>query len=353
MINYSDAYWRDVQEVSHIIPNRSKLCGKKVLITGGTGMICSSVAEILFYMNREEDMHIEILLAGRSRDRVAERFHIFLEGTDYSFVEYDATKRMDQHVEADYIIHGASNANPTVYTRQPVETILANVVGLDNLLNMVSQAGTGRLLYISSSEVYGNQTENRPYRENDYGFLDILNQRASYPSAKRASETLCIAYGIEYGVDTVIVRPGHIYGPSITESDSRASAQFTRNVVAGKDIVMKSAGTQVRSYCYTLDCASAVLTVLLNGQTGNAYNISNKNSICTISDIAQFFACTVGRKVLYENATDEEKKGYNLMTNSSLDASKLEDLGWKALFDLKRGTKKTVEYLKCKGRINE
>lgn len=118
--------------------------------------------------------------------------------------------------------------------------------------------------------------------------MDILNQRASYPSAKRASETLCIAYGIEYGVDTVIVRPGHIYGPSITESDSRASAQFTRNVVAGKDIVMKSAGTQVRSYCYTLDCASAVLTVLLNGQTGNAYNISNKNSICTISDIAQF-----------------------------------------------------------------
>ena len=77
MINYSDAYWRDVQEVSHIIPNRSKLCGKKVLITGGTGMICSSVAEILFYMNREEDMHIEILLAGRSRDRVAERFNIF------------------------------------------------------------------------------------------------------------------------------------------------------------------------------------------------------------------------------------------------------------------------------------
>lgn len=116
-----------------------------------------------------------------------------------------------------------------------------------------------RLLYVSSSEVYGNKTGNQPYKEKDYGYVDILNQRACYPSAKRAAETLCTAYGQEYGLDTVIVRPGHIYGPTITETDSRASAQFTQNAIEGEDIVMKSAGMQMRSYCYVLDCAYPIL----------------------------------------------------------------------------------------------
>ena len=65
----------------------------------------------------------------------------------------------------------------------------------------------------------------------------------------------------------------------------------------------------------------------------------------TISDIAQALARAAGKKVVYETASDEEKKGYNLMSNSSLDAAKLEALGWKARFDLREGTRRTVEML--------
>lgn len=331
--------------VDHVL-DKEKLNGKSVLITGATGMIGSSVVELLFYMNKKYHAGIRIKLAGRNREKMQARFYQFEEGNDYEFLQYDAASEKSVKTTADYLIHGAGNANPAVYTREPVETMLANILGLNHLLKMAVDANSRRLLYISSSEVYGNKKEERPYQENDFGYLDILNQRASYPSAKRAAETLCIAYGQEYGLDTVIVRPGHIYGPTITDTDSRASAQFTRNAVNGEDIVMKSAGAQLRSYCYTLDCASAILSVLLRGKTGNAYNISNRNSIVSISEIAEAFAAVSGKNVVYEQPTDAEKKGYNLMLNSSLDASKLEKLGWSAVFSLEQGTRKTVAALK-------
>lgn len=346
MIVYDNTYWDDVEKVIHTIPHVTELFHRSVLITGGTGMICSAVAELLFRLNRTRDADIGIILAGRSRERVEKRFYPFSEGTDYTFRQYDATKDEKLAVPADYIIHGASNASPAVFRSQPVETMLSNLIGLNCLLEMAARSHVKRLLYVSSSEVYGQKADNLPYGEGDYGYVDILNLRAAYPSSKRAAETLCAAYGAEYGVDTVIVRPGHIYGPSITDSDDRASAQFTRAAVRGEPIVMKSAGTQLRSYCHTLDCASAILTVLLNGENGQAYNISNRDSVVSIRDVAETLARAAGTSVAFCNPSDVEKKGYNLMANSALAAGKLEELGWKACFDLEEGVEMTVNLLR-------
>lgn len=346
MIMYCKEYWNDVKQVVSCIPNVKNIFGKSILITGGTGLICSSVVDVLLYLNKEENADINILLAGRSKDRTASRFYEAVEGKDYRFCFYDATKNQNLEIETDLIIHGASNANPAIYIKEPVETMLANIIGLNNLLSMAVRVKGKRVLYISSSEVYGNIDENRPYKEGDYGFVDILNMRASYPCAKRAAETLCVAYGNEYGLETVIVRPGHIYGSAITNTDTRASAEFTRNAVSGEYIVMKSTGMQLRSYCYSLDCASAILSVLINGESGSAYNISNKNSICTISDIAKELAECSDGNVIFQKATEQERKGYNFMSNSSLDSEKLEALGWRAMFDLKQGAEKTIKYYK-------
>lgn len=147
-----------------------------------------------------------------------------------------------------------------------------------------------------------------------------------------------------------MARQGYIYGPQITTTDSRATAQFTRKAIAGEPIVMKSAGTQLRSYTYTLDCASAILAILLNGQSGEAYNISNPHSIVTIRQIAEEFSKAAGQELVFENPTDKEKAGYNLMDNSSLDSTKLESLGWKAKFDMGIGVKRTIEILKTEGK---
>ena len=346
MVNYCEDYWLDVRLVSEQIPNIENLYGSSILITGATGMICSAVAEVLFYLNKEKSANIQIVLAGRNKDRMKERFHCFEEGKDYTFLRYDATSTASLNIKVDFIIHGASNADPSKFAKEPVETMLANIIGLNTLLKSATSNNAKRLLYISSSEVYGRKEEKRPYKEDDYGFVDILNPRASYPSSKRAAETLCSAYSAEYGLDSVIVRPGHIYGPTITDSDSRASAQFTRKAKAGEDIIMKSAGSQLRSYCYTLDCASAILIVLINGKCGDAYNISNPNSVVTIREMAEALAKAGNVNIVFENPSDLEKKGYNLMENSSLESQKLESIGWKAMYNIIDGTKLTLTFYK-------
>ncbi len=339
-MRYKECYWEDVADSINSIPDAGDLFGKTVLMTGGTGLIGSSVADQIIWLNRHRDANIRLIMAARSEDRLWKRFEGVSEADGMEFLKYDATSRDDVEVDGDidYIIHAASNANPAIYMKEPVETMLSNILGLNAMLRLAAAKKVKRLLFVSSSEVYGQKESlTEPFEEDRYGFLDILSQRAGYPSSKRAGETLVIAYGMEYGVDAVIVRPGHIYGPTITPADNRASAEFTRDVLEGRDIVMKSKGEQLRSYCYSLDCASAMLTVLLKGESGNAYNISNPDAICTIRAIAEMIAEKGGSKVVFDLPTEAEKKSYSMMMNSALKSDKLEALGWKGCFSLERG----------------
>ncbi len=327
----------------------SGLYNKSILITGASGLILSALVDILSFANAECGANIQLYLAARTDEEISSRFTRYYGNPWLRHVYYDALKPVSFDFSADFIIHGASNAHPQAYLAEPVETLLANVTGIKELLDYSRNAGSTRVLYISSSEVYGRKVEARPFREDDYGFVDILNARACYPSGKRAAETLCSAYYQEYGVETVIVRPGHIYGPTATPMDSRATAQFARDVVSGRNILMKSAGTQLRSYCYGMDCATAILTVLLQGKPAEAYNISNRDSIVSIRQVAEKMAVLAGCRLEFESATDSEQKSFNLMDNSSLDAQKLEALGWRAVYSLDEGVRRTIGIMKqCK-----
>ena len=246
----------------------------------------------------------------------------------------------------DYIIHGASNASPNHIICEPVETMISNFIGIKYLLDYAKDSGTKRVLYISSSEVYGTKENNEPSKINDYGWIDILNPRSSYSIGKCAAETLCASYADEYGVESVIIRPGHIYGPTAIESDSRVSSAWAYAAAYGRDIIMKSDGLQIRSYCYCLDCASAILKVLLRGQCVQAYNISNPNSIISIRKMAEILAKSAGVKIRMELPNKIEKKGFNPMSNSSLDSTELLALGWKGQFDAERGFSHTIDILK-------
>lgn len=338
-MKYTDGYLRDLCAARQSVPQLSDLAGSRVLITGAGGLICSAFVDFLMSLG----MDIQVYAAGRNVEKLKARFAYWADWEELRYVNYDALQPFAFEGELDYVIHGASNADPKSYSTQPVQTMLSNLTGMNEILRWASSHPVKRVLYVSSSEVYGRKEGQQPYGEQEYGFVDILNPRACYPSSKRAAETLCAAYGQQYSVDTVIVRPGHVYGPTATPTDSRASSQFPREVLAGRDIVMKSAGTQLRSYCYVLDCVSAMAAVLLAGQSGKAYNISNRDSVVTIRQMAEAFAKAGGKKIVFENPSDQEAKSYNLMDNSALDATALEGLGWKGLFDLRKGVEATLD----------
>lgn len=323
--------------------SRLKKCS--IMVTGATGLIGSAVLDILIYLNENKGYEMNLYAAVRMPENARKRFGPFYQKPYFHIVSYDANQPVDFDFSVDYIIQAASNADPAAIQEYPVETLMSNVYGVRQMLEYSRKKQIRRMLFVSSSEVYGTNTTGELFKETDYGAVDILNPRASYPMGKRAAETLCVSYAEEYDLDTVIVRPGHIYGPTITERDSRASAQFTRKALAGENIVMKSEGRQLRSYCYVYDCATAILTVLLNGHAGSAYNISNKDSVISIRDIASLFAEKGNTQLIFEIPTDKERAGYNLMDMSALNAGALEQLGWRAVADAPRGVEMTLQLM--------
>ena len=345
---YDSKLWiSDLDETIAALPELNELAGKSVMITGCTGLICSAVVDVLIRWNATHEGKIKIQAAGRSEDKVTERFSPYTNEAWFTFVPYDASSTENTlSLTCDYIIHGASNASPNKIVKEPVETMMSNFLGMKYLLDNAREKNTKRVLYISSSEVYGKKEGTQPYKSNEYGYIDLLNARNSYSVGKRAAETLCASYYDEYEVESVIIRPGHIYGPTAVESDNRVSSAWAYDVARGEDIVMKSDGSQIRSYCYCLDSASAILKVLLRGEPVHAYNISNTDSIINIRGMAEILAESAGVQLKMELPTEAEKKGFNPMSNSSLDSTELLALGWKGLFDAERGFSHTVEILK-------
>lgn len=337
----------DLDEINSSLLELGKLAGQSVLITGPTGLICSAVVDVLIRYNATHDEKIKIFAAGRSEEKVKSRFASYTSELWFTFIPYDAAGVNNVLPESiNYIIHGASNASPNHIVAEPVETMLANFNGMKELLDYSRANQTSRIVYISTSEVYGKKDSKEPSKVSDYGGIDILNPRSSYSIGKCAAETLCASYYDEYGVESSIIRPGHIYGPTAGKNDNRVSSTWAYAVARGEDIVMKSDGSQIRSYCYCLDSASAILTVLLKGQSVKAYNISNPESVINIKQMAELLSKSADVNLRFELPTEAEKKGFNPMSNSSLDSTELQELGWKGLFNAERGFAHTVEIIK-------
>lgn len=345
---YGNPTWiSDIDKVIEVVPELDRLAGKSLMITGAAGLVCSAIVDIIFRYNDTHDEKIQVLAAGRWPEEMSARFGDQVNREDFTFVVYDASKTDNViDVHSDYIIHGASNASPNMIVKEPVETMMSNFLGMKYLLDYAKEQGTKRILYISSSEVYGEKEGTEPYKEGQYGYIDLLKSRNSYSVGKRAAETLCASYADEYGMESVIVRPGHIYGPTASPYDKRVASAWSYAVAKGEDIVMKSDGSQIRSYCYCLDCASAMLKVLLCGENCHAYNISNPDSIISIKDMAEILSKSAGVELRMELPTEEERKGFNPMSNSSLESASLTGLGWHGCFDAETGFGHTVKILK-------
>lgn len=345
----SKTYIEDLKYTVNRTPIINLLKDKTIMITGAAGLICSGIVDLLLMSNSFNNTKIKIIAMDFNVDEANIRFADFPDKNALKYLKvvyYNATKKNEFNFKTNYIIHGASNAHPKIIAEKPVETMLNNFSAMYELLEYAHQNNVENTLFISSSEIYGLKENKEPFKENEFGFLDILNPRNSYSSGKRAGETLCASFSKEYGIHTNIVRPGHIYGPTASPRDSRVGSLFAYNAVNGKDLVLKSEGTQIRSYCYMLDCDTAILTVLLKGECANAYNISNPKSIITIRQLAELYAEAGKVKVIFDLPTKIEQATFNPMDNSSLDSTKLEGLGWRGLFNAKIGTSHTIAILK-------
>lgn len=342
-------YVEDLDKAIEHSVNINKLHSKSILITGATGTIGSYVADMLLRYNQTNGANIKICLAGRSIEKLKEQYS-YWNDKNLHFALYNVTAEINFDFNADYIIHAAGNAHPSAFNGDPVGTIVGNVAGTFNLLEYGRMRGTQRLLYVSSGEVYGQgDLSLNEFEESYAGYVDTTSPRSCYPTSKRAAENLCASYSKQYGLETVVVRPCHTYGPRITPADSRANVQFIRNVLNNEDIVMKSAGTQMRSYNYIGDCASAIITVLINGKSGEAYNTANPYVKITIAQLAEIIAVVSGQKVVFADPDAVDLANRTPIAKQVLSSKKLESLGWTPAYSLTQGIENTLHILKeCK-----
>lgn len=345
----NDNYARGLLEVCGAIEGIEALKGARVLITGATGLIGSCLADALLLLNEARDMAVEVYAAGRSEAGMRMRFGAAVDGPRFHYVPYDAGKPLATGFEADYVVHAATSAHPLAYATDPVGIMRANIVGAMNLLEAIRGWGRGRFMLLSTGETYGeNPTFPEGFSETDAGYIDTMKPRSCYPEGKRAAETLCASYVAQYGVDAVVARLCHVYGPTFTASNSRADAQFLRNALEGRDIVMKSAGSQVRSWCYVADAVGGLVTLLIRGEAGQAYNVANRRSVASIREYAQTLADVAGVKLVFELPPEVEKAGYTQISRAVLNPAKLEALGWGPRYSLREGLEES--YRACTQR---
>lgn len=316
------------------------------LITGATGLIGSCMVDTLLYANQELGRSYRIYALGRNRKKLEERFSYAKNASGLKFVVQDICEPIDSEIEADYIIHAASNADPMSYAKYPAETLLTNIHGTKSVLDYCRKHADSRVLLTSTFEVYGRNPSADVYSEDTDGTIALNAVRSCYPESKRCAEVLLRSYIDEYGIDGVIARLCSIYGPTMQLGDSKAHAQFIRNGLANEQIVLKSKGLQKRTYCYVMDAVSALFAVLFKGSTGEAYNISNENSVATIAEVAKTVADLCETEVVFELPDEREKKGYSKPQNCILNNDKLRRLGWKGHYTLRQGLEETMRIMR-------
>lgn len=346
MVCNNPLYIDDVSQTASLSLEWENLTGKTFLISGASGLIGSFLIDVLMLRNTKHNQHIKIHALGRNIDSAAKRFRDYAGNDDFTFTAHDINSPIDFAGKYDFVIHLASSTHPLAYSSDPVGTITANIIGLNNLLDFSRRHGTRRFAFASSVEVYGVNRGDTEYFSEDYcGDIDISKARSGYCEAKRCGETLCQSYIQQYGLDVVIPRFSRTYGPTMKIDDSKASSQFLLKGLAHEDIVLKSEGTQLFSYSYVADAVSGLLTVLLRGRNGVSYNIADSKSDITLKELAGIIAEYSGRKVVFELPDEHERRGYSSAAKAVMDSSRIKSLGWSASYDIKTGITRTLDIL--------
>ena len=132
--------------------NFKMLYGKKIMITGATGLIGSCVIDILMKENEINQADIEIFAMVRNVKNAEKIFKKYLKCVKFKIIEYDVTQEIKEKLNVDYVIHAASNAHPLAFAKEPINTLLGIVEGVNYLLNYSIRNKISNVLYVSSGE---------------------------------------------------------------------------------------------------------------------------------------------------------------------------------------------------------
>ncbi len=303
-----------------------------ILITGATGLVGSWCARVLLERNRTAKARMRIVCLVRNTAKLALVLGDYGADDGLSVLEGDLLSATLSGLEFDYCIHAACPTASSYFVDCPVETADAVVLGTRRLLGAARGAHARGFVYVSSMEVYGRGRGSAGsaalLSEAEVGLVDPLSVRSSYSEGKRMAEQYCAAYAAEYSVPTAVVRLAQTFGPGVSPEDSRLFALCARCAVAGDDIVLRTTGKSTRMYLYVGDAVTAILTALLAGEPGRAYNAANPNTYSSVRGMAEYVAERYSNGRTHVHCEVDPDAPFPPEHHLPLDISALAALGW-------------------------
>ena len=271
-----DIFLEDIKEIADELDEfHNNLEGKTILIAGGKGFLGTYFTNVLSKINEvlSKPMRIIVLdslITSKDKKNVID--------SNVEFLEQDISKEFEIEGEIDYIIHTASIASPPTYRKFPIKTVDVNYQGTKNLLEIAKDKKITSMLFLSSSEIYGDP-DIFPTPESYVGKVSCTGPRACYDESKRLAETISILYHQQYNIPVKIARPFNVYGPYLNLNDGRVIPDFMNNAIKNSEIIIHSDGSPTRSFCYVSDAINAFLKLLFSKHDGIICNVGNDEEI--------------------------------------------------------------------------
>jgi UDP-glucuronate decarboxylase len=322
-----------------------RFAGKRILVTGAAGFLPGYFVETLLALGKIGNGVKEVVGLVRDRKKAERRFRHHLGRKDFSLYQSDLSGPLSYDGKFDYVIHAASQASPRFYLTDPVGTTIPNALGTYYLLDRSRRDGCEGFLFLSSGEVYGRTEPGVAVKEDTYGVLNPMAVRSCYGESKRMGENFCVCMYHQYGIPTYVGRLAHTYGPGLAPDDGRVFSDFLADIVANRDIVVKSDGSACRSFCYVSDAITANFAILLKGQPARPYNVCNDEAFVSIRELAETLVAAFPERNI--NAVFDETRVSTSYAKSQNQGERcivedLRALGWVPTIGIAEGFRRTV-----------
>ena len=336
----------DAETIARSNINWSKLKGKTIWISGANGYVPQYIVHGLLRRNDLYQEGIRVISMCRSRERAYQRFSEYIGRDDFELFLQDVRIPVQYDGNVDYIFHAASPSGALNRYEDPSATFDTNVTGCRNMLQFAEKKGAEFLL-LSSIDIYGDIPGCERFTENDMGGIDPLNIHNVYACAKRGAETLCACYSHKNMI-CKIVRPSQILAGGIALDDGRLHIDFISQILKRNEIILKGDGSPRRTFLYITDAVTGMLTVLLDGESGKAYNLCSENCEASVLELARLMAsCVTDRKIKISYNMETRRKDPAVTQAVSVVcgcSKKIRSLGWKQEVSLKEACQRMMAY---------